>query len=279
MKVAVIGGDGVLGQQVLWSARAAGIETAPLSRSTAPRLDVSRASDAARVLDAIAPDAVLNLAAMTDVDACQGQPDLAAAVNIEGAAAVASWASHADRRLVHVSTDAVFDGSGGWYREDDAARPVNVYGATKLAGEMRVLDEHHSVVRCNFLAPGPKFLLRWLFDELTAGRTVTGYTDFRFSPLAGSELAGALLALLATDHRGLLHVGGADGVSKYDVACEVQSLVGTGVVEPGHPDPNAVPRPRDTTLDSTLARTVIDLEDGGWRASVAGAIDAMKEGA
>lgn len=278
MRVAVVGGAGVLGRVTAVALREAGIEPVALSRTTAPALDLTSPTELAPVLDEVGPDVIVNLAAMTDVAACERAPELADAVNARGAASLAAWASDNGRRLVHVSTDAVFDGRRGWYVEEDAPAPINAYAASKLRGEEAVLAAAPDavVVRCNYLSAAPRFLLRWMFDELRAGHTITGYTDSRFTPLGAPDLALAFVRLVGHDVRGLLHVGGREGVSKHEVACHVRELLGSGTVAAGTVAHAGVPRPADTTLDSSLARTVIDHPDRGWRRAVVEAVDEMK---
>ncbi|MBA3844121.1 MAG: sugar nucleotide-binding protein [Actinobacteria bacterium] len=134
-------------------------------------------------------------------------------INADGSQAVARAAQ--GRRLIHLSTDLVFDGSRGRYREEDALAPVSSYGRSKAEAEQRVLAAEPSatLVRTSLiygLADGPQ--------ERLAREGTTFYVDEIRSPVYVNDLAAAIVELLEHDVAGPLHMGGADDISRYDFA-------------------------------------------------------------
>jgi dTDP-4-dehydrorhamnose reductase len=172
------------------------------------------------------------------------QGDGAWEVNADGSLAVAEAAGGA--RLVHLSTDLVFDGRRGRYREDDAPGPLNDYGRSKAEAERRVARAHPEavLVRTSLLyggeAPGPQ-------ERLARDHTRFFVDEYR-SPVHVVDLAHALLELVQLDVAGPLHLGGADDVSRFDFAV----LLGADPerLESAHTTPD---RAADVTLDSSRA--------------------------
>lgn len=225
MRVLVTGAGGMLGRDVVRAAQAAGYEAIGLARAA---LDITdEAAVDVAVADARA-DAIVNCAAWTDVDGAEDDPDGARAVNADGAGALARAAARAGARLVHVSTDYVFDGAraadGPAYVESDATSPRSVYGATKLAGEQAVaaVGGSHAIVRSSWLfgVGGRNFAA----TMLALGRErddVTVVTDQVGCPTATAHLAPALLALARGDAQGVFHVAAAGRCSWNAFATEI----------------------------------------------------------
>jgi len=136
------------------------------------------------------------------------------------AEAVARGARAAGSRLVHISTDGVFDGERGGYREEDVPSPINVYGQSKLEGEQVVAaaDPQALIVRTNIYgwnAQPKSSLAEWFLAELQAGRPCPGFTDAWFSPILVNDLGGCLFRLLASGQTGPWHVGGGECLTKH----------------------------------------------------------------
>jgi dTDP-4-dehydrorhamnose reductase len=166
---------------------------------------------------------------------------------------------------VFISTDSVFDGTRGGYSEADVPAPLNEYARSKLRAEKHVLANRRGVcVRTNFFGRSSRGhgLAEWLLRELGAGREVVGFEDVVFSPLYCRDVAEALAEIAIGDVAGLLHLGG-DLVNKYDFGVLLAekfgldpSLVRRGSIA----DVNLrAPRPLNTSLDSSRARTVLGL--------------------
>ncbi len=225
MKVLVTGAGGMLGHEVVRAAEAAGDDVLALARGD---LDVTDERAVAAALSDEPLDAVINCAAWTDVDGAESDPDGADAVNALGAEHIAQAAAHVGARLVHVSTDYVFDGDRSpdepAYVESDVPGPRSVYGASKLAGEEAVAAAggSHAIVRSSWLfgVGGRNFVASML--ALGAEREeVTVVDDQIGCPTATAHLAPALLALAREEEvQGILHVAGGGQCTWYDLAAE-----------------------------------------------------------
>jgi dTDP-4-dehydrorhamnose reductase len=229
VRILVTGAGGMLGRDVVHAAEADDdLEVVALAHGD---LDVTDERDVAAALADEQFDAVVNCAAWTDVDGAESDPDGAYAVNAEGAANVANVAAQAGARLVHVSTDYVFDGDRSSdeaaYVESDVPGPRSVYGASKLAGEEVVagteVELSYAIVRSSWLfgVSGRNFVATML--ALGAERDeVTVVTDQIGCPTATAHLAPALLQLARDpEAQGIFHVaaGGAP-CSWHDLAVE-----------------------------------------------------------
>jgi dTDP-4-dehydrorhamnose reductase len=241
----ILGAGGMLGTALVRIAEECGCHASPLVESD---LDIT---DRSLVREAIArharqtvarglPGAVINAAAYTDVERAEDDADRAFLVNDTAAGYLASEAHAADLPFAHVSTDFVFDGSGEVaYQEDDRPNPVNVYGASKLAGERSVLLGHPGalVVRTawTYGCAGTNFPLKILQrarDAVAAPgevRVLQVVADEIGSPTYSVDLARGLLALLAAGAGGLYHLTGQGCCTRYELALEVLQLAGISV--------------------------------------------------
>jgi dTDP-4-dehydrorhamnose reductase len=173
-----------------------------------------------RLLDEIQPDWVINCAALAIVDACEADPDLAYRMNSELPAKLAAHVTRGGARLVHLSTDAVFDGLTGGYSEKDHPNPTSVYARTKLEGEKAVAEANPQAIiaRVNLFGwslSGKRSLAEWFFYNLRAGNSIMGFTDVYFCPLLVNDLAQILLEMLHLKLEGLYHVVSSQCLSKY----------------------------------------------------------------
>jgi dTDP-4-dehydrorhamnose reductase len=172
------------------------------------------------VLDQSQPDWVIHCAALANVDACEENPQQAVQLNSEVPAKLARLVARGGARLVHISTDAVFDGKRGGYTEDDPPNPLSVYAHTKLAGERLVAQANPDAIiaRVNLFgwsSTGRRSLGEFFFNNLRAGQTVMGFTDVFFCPLLANDLAQILIQMLEKRLSGLYHVVSRECISKY----------------------------------------------------------------
>ena len=163
--------------------------------------DLSCRDGLERLLDEVAPEAILHTAALAYPEKCEESPELAERLNACLPGWVASAAVRARIPLLHISTDAIFDGVRGGYAEDDLPNPRNLYARTKLAGERAVaeIDPQALIIRTVFYGwslSGQRSLAEWFYTNLAAGNRVRGFTDAVFCPLIAGDLAGLLLEML-----------------------------------------------------------------------------------
>jgi dTDP-4-dehydrorhamnose reductase len=232
------------------------------SASNAIALDLADPASLARAFEAVSPAAVVHLGGIADPDACERDPGLAQRVNVDAVEVLASLCAKAKARLLHFSTDYVFDGEKSWYREDDAAQPLSVYGRSKLASEAAALSRCPAaavlrVSNCYGRKVGTKrnYLDHW-HDSLLAGNKVPAFTDQWRTPTAADQLPEVVARLLSKpDLRGIFHWGGADRITRYESAIAYCRAMGFDerLVVPTLATERRfdAPRPRDTSLDSS----------------------------
>jgi dTDP-4-dehydrorhamnose reductase len=272
MRLLVTGAAGILGGAVARTAREAGHAVIACTRA---ELDVTDADAVASAIADAAPDAVVNCAAYTDVDGAEGDEATATAVNGDGAGNVARAAADFGARVVHVSTDYVFDGAGMHpYVESDGPAPRSAYGRSKLAGERAVATSggRHAIVRTSWLfgAGGRNFVDTML--ALAQERdSVAVVTDQVGCPTWSGHLAAALIEIAGRPGAdGLYHVAGTGSCSWHDLAVEVFTQAGidcrVGPIDSSAIDRPA-PRPAYSVLGSERADAVVLPR---WQEGVAG---------
>jgi dTDP-4-dehydrorhamnose reductase len=184
--------------------------------------DITSAADCVRVLEEFRPEAVVNAAAYTDVDGCETNRDACFAVNAGGVRNVAEACKAIGAKAVHYSTDYVFDGTKGEpYLEDDACRPINVYGESKRKGEEALVEtlERHLLIRTAWLygRQGKNFVKAILAKVKDEG-TLRVVDDQLGSPTFTLDLAQATKLLLELDCTGTYHVTNRGVCSWYEFA-------------------------------------------------------------
>ena len=255
MKLFVTGGAGYLGAELCRLAVERGDEVLTTRFRTAPShgravdLDVRDTAAVERILMRHGPDAVIHTAYVQHGEAMHG-------TIVRGSHAVAAASHRAGARLLHLSTDLVFDGEhGAPYTEDDEPRPVMAYGAAKLEAEHVVLRAHPAatLVRTSLLyckPNGPQ-------ERLALRDDVEFYTDEIRCPTRVDELATALLELTEHGHAGPLHVAAPTAVSRYDLARALRTAAGADAdTVRGAPGP-ATGRAKNVAVDSARAEALL----------------------
>ncbi len=269
MRVLITGGSGLLGSRLAEIAADRGEEVfsgychhLPVAGERI-KFDLEDEGEIRDKILEVAPEVVYHTAAMTDVDRCETDRDLAWRINAKSTESVAKSAAEVRAFVVYVSTDYVFDGKRGLYREDDRTDPINHYGLTKLVGE-RFCDcvARTSVIYGARPAGGKVNFALWLMERLKSGEEVRIVTDQYVTPTLNTNLAKMLLE--AGDKRlsGVYHMAGATRISRYGFARKLAEVFGL--------DPELVipakmsdmiwkaKRPKDSSLDVARAQGVLD---------------------
>ena len=216
---------------------------------------------AERIKDA-RPSVVVHAAALASHEACESDPERAMRVNAEATGVLAQAAEDIGARFVFISTDAVFDGERGHYQESDPPNPTSVYGRTKLEGEHRAADTTDALIlRTNLFGwspSGTRSILEFFVNELSAGRSVRGFTDFTTTSAYAQALAGATTDLVEQGASGLFHVTSPDALTKYEFGIAVAEEFGLdeGLITPTRADIHP-PRNGDISLDITKVQNIL----------------------
>lgn len=257
MKAVVVGATGQLGSALVSAFQGATVQTVGLGHE---EVEVTSVANVTAVLEQLRPDVVVNTAAFHKVDECEREPGRAFDVNALGALHVARACGEVGARCVYVSTDYVFDGNKAEpYTEDDPPGPINVYGASKLAGEhlVRQTCPEALVVRVASLfggrgarGKGTNFVLTVL-ERARRGERLRVVNDIRMSPTYTLDAAEAIVQLIERGASGVFHVVNEGQCTWYEFAMKIVELSGVRTpVEPVSRDafPTKARRPGNSAL-------------------------------
>jgi len=229
MKILLAGGKGLLGTSIIPFLK---------NRFDVVSLDIDEWDIADResgeaIIARERPDALVNCAAMTDVDGCEDRKESAEKVNSGGAAILADICNKYNVRLVHISTDYVFDGTKGLpYSEEDTPNPLSFYGKTKLWGEQHVLAKAPSslIIRSQWLyGEGGEHFISKVVKAAGERGSIQVVDDQRGSPTYAKDVAGPLAVLIEKGESGIYHISNSGSCTWYELAREVFSTLGMDV--------------------------------------------------
>lgn len=238
MKLLITGASGLLGinlaLETMGEHEVIGIDRGKLK--SAPfrvlQADFLQSNELNSIIETTNADWLINCAALANIDECEKYPDQAKTLNTDFPAELASLCSQRDIKFIHLSTDAVFDGTKeGSYSEEDVPAPQSVYAQTKLEGERSVQEANADAIiaRVNFFGwslGGRRSLGEFFVNNLSEGKKVNGFTDVTFCPMWVNHLAQMLIAMLEKDLHGLYHVVGAQPMNKYEFGVDVARKFG-----------------------------------------------------
>jgi dTDP-4-dehydrorhamnose reductase len=259
VRILVTGAGGQVGSEVVAALDAAGHHDVIAADRVA--LDVSDRDAVLGAVTSLRPDAVVHPAAWTAVDACEGDPDHAFAVNALGTRHVVDGAARVGARVLYVSTDYVFDGTKPEpYLEWDDPAPASVYGRSKLGGE-RELRPDDTIVRTSWVcgAQGAN-MVKTILRLMGEHPTLSFVDDQRGHPTFADDLAGMIVRLVVERRPGLFHVTNQGAVSWYGFTREVLRLAGADpdrvrpVATADLDPPRPAPRPANSVLDNAALR-------------------------
>ena len=230
-------------------------------------LDVTNPMLFKEVMETTNPDLVINLAALTNVDLCEKNPELAYSINIGG---MDNLVNAFKGPIIHVSTDYVFDGEDGPYKEEDTTNPLNVYGLSKLESEKLLLDhsENSLVIRSNVLydysSKSEARFLNWVVDSLTQEKEINVVEDQCNNPTWTGSLAVVIDRAIDTQLTGLVHWGDGDLVSRFDFANKIADVFNLkkSLIKPILTSElnQTAKRPLKSGLKSDYAQNILNLE-------------------
>ena len=266
----VFGSGGLLGSSLVPHLRLCGHEVLSNARNGEDdvRVDLANTSQVNTVLDKMMPAIIVNLAALTNVDECERNPQHAYLANVRIVENLSKWIqSNGDTcHLVQISTDQVYDGPGP-HTEDDITLS-NYYGFSKYAGELAAAAVSSTILRTNFFGPSQcparMSLSDWLVQSLNRSDPITVFDDVRFSPLSLQRLVELLELLIVRRQQGVFNLGSREGMSKADFAFTLAGVLGlpTKNVSRGISEKINLTayRPKDMCMDSSRFEEVFGIQ-------------------
>lgn len=233
------------------------------------QLEISNKEQVEKIFGKVAPEVVVHAATLTDVDKCELDRELAWKINVVGTQNIAKAARSNNAFFLYISTDYVFNGEAGYYKETDLPDPINYYGLTKLKAEEKVRDiiSNHCIVRASVIygatpAAGKVNFALWIINSLKKGEKVKCLVDQWNSPTLNTSLAKMTMEIIEKKLNGTFHLSGATRISRYDFAkmmAQTFSLDTTLIVPTALEDFSWIARrPRDSSLNTSKAEETLE---------------------
>ena len=267
-KKILIVGMGFLGNYVLREFKNKGfnvIGTRLSINDNVMKLDITDVESVEKCVNQTNPDLIINCAANINLEFLEKNPQIGKSINAIGPRNLAKIASKNKIRLIHISTDSIFDGNNSMYTEEDIPNPINEYGKTKLLGEKYIQDsmKDYVILRTNFFGINDKGtgLLNWIIEKLSQKEEITGFDDVIFNPIEISNLSKIIVEISQSSFVGILHLSSNKLISKYEFIMKVadifnfdKKLIKKGTLK----DMNFIAlRPKNTTLNNKKAEKII----------------------
>jgi dTDP-4-dehydrorhamnose reductase len=290
LKFLVTGSAGLVGQQVVkYLSKSNQVfscynESKP-EYGDSVKMDLKNYEMISSVLTEIKPDVVIHLGAMTGVDLCEKEKTSASEINTKATEIIAKECSKLNSFLVYVSTDYVFDGNFGMYKEDDVANPLGFYGKSKLEGEKAVqnFSTNWCIARTSTpfgLHPTKKSFPMWVIENLQKQKQIDVLIDQFTSPTYIPNLSRMLIEISERRITGIIHAAGASKISRYQMASMVSdklNLDGTLLKQISMNKMKWVAqRPKDSSLDVSRASSILNEKPQKIDQSLNLFIDEMK---
>jgi dTDP-4-dehydrorhamnose reductase len=280
-KLLVIGASGLTGYKVIRAAKKRFVtygtynyRKVEFSDCELEKLDITKLEDVKAFVELIKPDIIINTSALHNVDYCETHRDEAKHVNVDAVRNLAEVTDKIGGRLVHISTDFVFDGAKGNYTESDEPRPLSYYAVTKLEGERAVqaVSSSYIIIRPSVVygwtplesaqsissSGKPMNFALWCVTKLSNKEEIKALTDQYTSPTLADNLADAVLELAQIERNGIYHVSGLSCLNRYDFVLKLAMVMGfnSALVKPVTTDQftQIAKRPRNSCLDCSKAR-------------------------
>ncbi|WP_292460354.1 dTDP-4-dehydrorhamnose reductase [Methanothermococcus sp.] len=279
-KIAIIG-LGMIGYELVKKYNDLGFEVHGITRSdkgffdgykniNKHFIDITNENKIKETIVDINPDFVINTAAITNVDLCETEREIAYKTNALAAKYIGEACKKLNIPLCHISTDYVFDGEKGNYVEDDEINPINYYGWTKAEGEKVLNELNHdltSIVRISVpycISPVKVNFFMWVLNTLKEGKEVNTVIDQWNTPTYVPELMDGIVKIYERDVNGVLHFGGGEKVSRYEFTLKVAEIFGLdkSLIKPIRSSELGwkANRPADTSLISEKSEKLLDIK-------------------
>lgn len=281
MRIVITGISGLLGRK-LYEVLSPGNELGGVYLSNevegCRHLDISNRSDVEEFFETVNPEAVVHTAALCNADFCEKEKELTWKINVEGTRNIVRVCKRKKIKLVYISSDYVFDGSSGPYKEDSATNPVNYYGLTKLEGERAVKEELYDylIIRPGILYGyndngGKKTYINQVIESLKEKRSYQADGETVKYPTLIDDVSSVIRLLLEKGERGIYHIATQQGTTRYEWAKKIAGVYNLDTKGIRSVSPQGIaPRPPDVRLLIEKLKKVlpdfspVPVEDGLW---------------
>ncbi|MDD5617611.1 MAG: SDR family oxidoreductase [Candidatus Omnitrophica bacterium] len=274
-RLLITGGSGLLGSNLAMIARnefdtylSYNTHKISMRKCHCEQIDLVNYEKTKNLVAQIKPEYIIHCAALVDVDYCEKHPIIARRNNFVATKNIAEIAEKNKAKLVYISTDAVFDGNTGMYKESDKTSPLSVYAKTKLEGEniVRAVSTNHMIVRTcvyGWSLAGTKNFAEWVYCSLKEKRPINMFTDIFFTPILANDLSDMLIKALAKDLRGVYNMTGSQVCRKLDFAVQMADLFGFDKKcinsVSSESTGSRAPRPKNSSLDTTKVSAKLNI--------------------
>ncbi|RAP45094.1 MAG: dTDP-4-dehydrorhamnose reductase [Methanosphaera sp. rholeuAM6] len=261
MKYFITGGSGLLGERL--AAVSNDNDELTLVHNSNPKentvkCDVTNEKEVFESVERENPDVLIHCAAMTNVDLCEDEVELAYKINGDATGYLAKAAEKIGAKIIYVSTDFVFDGARGYYKEDETVNPEGIYAKSKYEGEVQLqqYSDNWAIARVSVLygwhSARPNFT-SWVVNELRHKREINIVTDQINSPTLADNAAEAIFEIAKQDKKGIFHTAGNDAINRFDFTRKIADAfdLDDTLINPTTSEifVQKAPRPRDSSLN------------------------------
>ena len=275
MRILITGGSGLLGSKIAEIAVQkgynvySGYNTHEARFGIPVKLDICSKSALSKSFREIKPEIVIHAAALTNVDKCEEDKSLAWKINVNGTRNICELANKHESFLIYVSTDYVFSGEKGLYKETDETKPINYYGVTKLEGEniVRTMLDKWAIARPSVIygsrpAAGKVNFALWILEKLKKKEPIRVITDQYVSPTLNTNLADMILEVAERRLTGTFHLAGATPINRYRFAILLAKKfeLNKNLISPAKSEEMQwkAKRPRNTSLNIEKASKILN---------------------
>ena len=238
-----------------------------IPNATCLKLDLGSFDSIFSAFQEINPSFVVNTAALTNVEYCENNHDHAFRVNTSLAIDIAKVCNCLGIKLIHISTDHIFDGFSSFYTELSKPNPINVYGYTKLEAELglQAISENSLIIRTNFFDKGPSYrqsFSDWIIKKLRNQEKIGLFRDVYYTPIHVKYLSHYVHHLLTTNDTGIFNIVGPKRLSKYQFGVQLAHMfsLDLSLIQPISIDDriDLIKRPRDMSLSNAKIMNIVN---------------------
>lgn len=271
MKYFITGGSGLLGERLATVAK--DDDELTLVHNSNPtdnsiKCDITNEKEVKESIEKENPDVIIHCAAMTNVDLCEDETELAYKVNGDGTGYLAKAANDIDAKIIYVSTDFVFDGQRGYYKEDEKVNPLGIYAKSKYDGEVQLekYSDDWAIARVSVLYGWHSRLnfTTWVIEQLRQKNEINIVTDQINSPTLADNAAEAIFKIAEKDKNGIFHTAGNDAINRFDFTKKIADAfdLDDSLINPTTSTQfvQKAPRPRDSSLNVNKVEKELDMK-------------------